>query len=147
MLGGSKFRLRRDFAAQNARDAGLPAVRIPKELWGRLTNALVSGTMSARNGGFAVVPYLYRDYCNAITFFMTFFPLRCTLPIQVSSTGQNANKRNSMRVSLFLMHTGSRALHYNNRKDNNRKASPHRIGHRNAFFLAQSSRSRMTSGL
>ena len=28
----------------------------------RLTNTLVSGTISARNGGFAVAPYLCRDY-------------------------------------------------------------------------------------
>ena len=27
-----------------------------------MTNALVSGTISTRNGGFAVAPYLYRDY-------------------------------------------------------------------------------------
>ena len=33
-----------------------------KELWMRLTNTLVSGTISARNGGFAVAPYLCRDY-------------------------------------------------------------------------------------
>ena len=64
MLGGNEFRLRQGFAAQNAWDAGLPAVRIPKEQWGRLTNTVVSGTMSARNGGFAVAPYLCRDYYN-----------------------------------------------------------------------------------
>ena len=77
MLGGNKFRLRQGFALQNAWDAGLPAglglrcavrtshVRFslfPKELWMRLTNALVSGTIGARKGGFAVAPYLCRDY-------------------------------------------------------------------------------------
>ena len=34
-----------------------------KEPWGRLTNTVVSGTMSTRNGGFAIAPYLSRDYC------------------------------------------------------------------------------------
>ena len=77
MLGGNKFRLRQGFAGQNDWDAGLPAALtsgvwcepptpvfslFPKEPWGRLTNALVSGTMSTRNGGFAVAPYLCRDY-------------------------------------------------------------------------------------
>ena len=38
----------------------------PKELWGRLTNALVSGTMSARNGRFAVAPYLCRYYYSVV---------------------------------------------------------------------------------
>ena len=69
MLGGNKFRLRQGFAAQNAWDAGLPAVRTPKEPWDRLTNTVVSGTMSTRNGGFAIAPYLYRDYITSSTLF------------------------------------------------------------------------------
>ncbi len=54
----------------------------PKELWGRLTNALVSGTMSARNGGFAVAPYLCRYYYHSAHIQASIKPC-CTLPMQV----------------------------------------------------------------
>ena len=52
-----------------------------KELRDRLTNVLVSGTMGMKNGRFAVVPYLCRDYYR-IKSRWRLRQLSCTLPMQ-----------------------------------------------------------------
>ena len=48
----------------------------------RLTNALVSGIMNARNGGFAVAHYLCRDYYTVLCVVLFYSLYCCTLPMQ-----------------------------------------------------------------
>ena len=94
----------------------------PKELWGRLTNALVSGTMSARNGRFAVAPYLCRYYyfigvclfdsglhvapylCRYYYFpglhIRAYCQARCTLPMQVLLLVESINCARPRKLHL-----------------------------------------------